>query len=219
MRRLTAEWEKNMNESDKIIDARGLACPQPVVLTKKAFEEGPFGLIEVIVDSEVAKENVMRFARFSGRAAEALPSEEHITRIIIQDPIATGLEASNHTPSPVAAKRYECSTGTIIFIPSDRIGHGDDELGALLMRGFIYALAEGTERPERIILMNAGVKLAIDDSDSLANLKRLCERGVEILACGTCLEFFGLKERLAVGRVSNMYEIAELLLKGPVFRL
>jgi selenium metabolism protein YedF len=87
------------------------------------------------------------------------------------------------------------------------------------MRAFLYTLTESEALPARIILMNGGVKLAVEGSDSLINLRRLAERGVEILACGTCLEFYQLKDALAVGRVSNMYEIAGLLLQGRTVRV
>lgn len=225
-----------MSESSKVIDARGLACPQPVVLTKKAIEEGSGESLEVIVDNEAAKENVLRFAEFSGRSAKALPGEGGVTRIIIQAAGRAAPKASDsaeasaagHAPNAAAAaaekrdassaRERESGLDTTVFLASDKIGHGDDELGALLMRGFIYALAEGEEKPGRIILMNAGVKLAVEGSDSLANLIRLGEQGVEILACGTCLDFYGIKEKLAAGRVSNMYEIAELLVRGRVLR-
>ena len=106
-----------------------------------------------------------------------------------------------------------------VFISADGIGSGDEQLAALLMRAFLYTLTESEALPARIILMNGGVKLAVEGSDSLINLRRLAERGVEILACGTCLEFYQLKDALAVGRVSNMYEIAGLLLQGRTVRV
>ena len=109
--------------------------------------------------------------------------------------------------------------GATVFIAAAGIGAGDEQLGALLLRGFLYTLTEAEAAPARIILMNGGVRLAVAGSDSLVNLVRLAERGVEILACGTCLEFFQLKDALAVGRVTNMYEIAGLLLQGRTVSL
>jgi selenium metabolism protein YedF len=103
---------------------------------------------------------------------------------------------------------------TTVFISSDRIGSGDDELGALLMRGFLRTLAESGDRPARVILMNGGVKLAIEGAQTAPSLASLAEAGVEVLACGTCLDFYKVKEKLIVGRVSNMLEIAGLLLAG-----
>jgi selenium metabolism protein YedF len=187
-----------MSGSTLVIDARGLPCPQPVILTKKALEEGAAGRIEVLVDNEAARENVLRFAGFSGRPAEAQSAED----------VNTEATPGETRPDRIAT----------VFIPTDRLGHGDDELGALLMRGFIYALAESGEKPSLIILMNGGVRLVVEGSECLANFRRLAQDGAEILVCGTCLDFFKLKDKLAVGRVSNMYEITEQLMKGKVLR-
>jgi selenium metabolism protein YedF len=99
------------------------------------------------------------------------------------------------------------------------LGQGSEELGRLLMRGFLYALTERETVPERVILMNSGVRLAASGSESLVNLKKLGERGVEILVCGTCVEYFGLKADLALGRISNMYEIAGYLMEEGTLRI
>jgi selenium metabolism protein YedF len=102
-----------------------------------------------------------------------------------------------------------------VFIATDGIGQGDPDLARLLMRGFLYTLTECDVPPMRLILMNAGVKLAVEGSDSLGNLRKIADRGVDILACGTCLEFYKLTDSLGVGRITNMYEIAGFLLQGP----
>jgi selenium metabolism protein YedF len=217
-----------MRESSRIIDARGLACPQPVVLAKKAIEEGTPGDIEVVVDNETARENVARFAEYSGRKAEVQQNEDGTTRIVIRSPDASaptvpgadGQRAElvrGYSAAREAAPPEKPETSTV-FLASDRIGQGDDVLGALLMKGFIYALAEGEHRPDRVILMNGGVKLAAEGSESMTNLGRLAAAGAEILACGTCLDFYGLKEKLAIGRVSNMYEIVAILSSSRVLR-
>lgn len=211
-----------MSESVKTVDARGLACPQPVVLTKKALEEGGCDIIEVIVDNPAARENVMRYAGFAHRVIEGVAEEGQGARIRIRAAGRTesAQGASDETAAPPEAETSKAqaaaadAAGTTVFISSPTIGSGDDELGALLMRGFTYALAEAESPPARVILMNGGVTLAVEGSESLQNLKRLAERGVDILACGTCLEFYKLKDKLAVGRVSNMYEIAGRLLEG-----
>lgn len=90
------------------------------------------------------------------------------------------------------------------WIISDRLGSGDDELGRLLMRNFIYSLARSETRPARVMLMNGGVKLACEGSDSLEDLKLLAGSGVPVKACGTCLDFLHLKERLAIGEIGDM---------------
>jgi len=213
-----------MSGSARRIDARGQPCPQPVIMTKKALDEGGFETLEVLVDGPTAKENVSRFATHAGHEVEAIDGEGGASTIRIQVGKATGTPSAAAT-SPNASSRA-CATAasgdasaTTVFISSDKIGSGDDELGSLLMRGFLRTLAEPGERPARIIFMNSGVKLALDDSTALASLRALADVGVEILACGTCLDFYKVKDRLAVGRVSNMLEISGLLLAGKTLSI
>ena len=106
------------------------------------------------------------------------------------------------------------SGGVVLFIRSDTIGRGDDELGANLMTNFIYHLNEADKTPDCVILMNAGVKLAVEGSEFLDDLKQLESKGTEILACGTCLSFFEIKEKQRVGKASNMPEISKTLLEA-----
>ncbi len=210
-----------MSESRKSIDARGLACPRPVVLTKKAVEEGGFDFLEVLVDNEAARENVVRFAEYSGFALVSVSGEPPSIAILIDARASEARSESGadvHVAAPGSVDAAAVA-GATVFISCDRIGRGDDALGALLMRGFIYALAENDLPPARIILMNHGVRLAVEGSESLGNLTRLEEAGVEILVCGTCLELLSLKDALAAGRVSNMYEITGHLLSERILSL
>lgn len=201
-----------MSESTKRIDARGQACPGPVIMTKKALEEGGIETLEVLVDGPTAKENVSRFATHAGHKVEAVDGEGGTSTIRIQVVAA----APNQSASPAAAQTNALcdAVATTVFISSDKIGSGDDELGELLMRGFLRTISESGERPARVILMNGGVKLAIEGAQTEPSLKALADAGTEILACGTCLDFYKVKDRLAVGRVSNMLEISGLLLAG-----
>jgi selenium metabolism protein YedF len=207
------------------VDARGQACPQPVILTRKALAEGGFDLLELIVDDASSRENVVRFATYANCVVESVAEEGAVSRILIRPtagaPAGPAPGRVFATPEPVPAPVPEVPSvqGATVFISSAGIGAGDEQLAALLMRGFVYTLTESDALPARIILMNGGVRLAVEGSESLKNLSRLAERGVEILACGTCLEFYHLKESLAVGRVSNLYEIAELLLQGRTLSL
>lgn len=217
-----------MSESKlpRVLDARGLACPEPVVRTKKALEEGGFERLDVLVDNLAARENVLRFASYSGCSVSGVDEKDGVFTLHLG--VAPGPASGGAAAGPeleAAAARASCAAGAAgaspegaagatVFIPSDRLGRGDEELGALLMRGFLYALAEAEAQPRRVIFMNSGVRLAVEGSESLDNLRRLSASGVEILACGTCLDFFKVKDKLAVGRVSNMYEIAGFLLEG-----
>jgi len=101
-----------------------------------------------------------------------------------------------------------------LLILTDRIGRGDDELGRVLMRNFLYSVARNEQKPAAIMLMNEGVRLACDDSEVLADLRLLAEDGVAVRACGTCLDFLGLKERLAVGEIGTMPDSTAALLGG-----
>jgi len=208
-----------MSESRRTVDARGQACPQPVILTRKALAEGGFDLLEVLVDDASSRENVVRFAGYASCVVEGVAEEGAVSRILIRPApaapaVVPGRVFAAPAPAPVRVPAVPAAAGTTVLITAAGIGAGDEQLGALLMRGFLYTLTEAEEAPARIILMNGGVRLAVAGSDALVNLVRLAERGVEILACGTCLEFYQLKEALAVGRVTNMYEIAGLLLQG-----
>jgi selenium metabolism protein YedF len=210
-----------MNDTRRTVDARGQACPQPVILTRKALAEGGFDLLEVLVDDASSLENVVRFVGYAKCAVEAVETEGTTSRILIRPAPPAPATAEPRvfaTPGPAPAPAPAPQPATV-FIASAGIGAGDDQLAALLMRAFLYTLTESETLPMRIILMNGGVRLAVEGSESLVNLRRLAERGVEILACGTCLEFYQLKDALAVGRVSNMYEIAGLLLQGRTLSL
>lgn len=183
------------------IDARGLACPHPVVLTKKALEEADE--VTTIVDNETAKENVSRLAVSQGCQVSIEEKEEgiylHLTKT------ATGMEESLVTP---------VSGSTLLLIASDTLGRGDEELGDILMRSFIHTLGEVTPKPNRIIFINSGVKLVTKGSEVIDDLQALKDQGIEILACGTCLGYYNLKEAVEVGQISNMYDITSALLQA-----
>ena len=180
------------------IDARGLSCPQPVILTKKALED--HGEIVVIVDNETAQENVKRMAQSQGCDVKIEKRDGDIFLTISRGCSCEIPEAAGTTQGPL-----------VIVIGSDTMGRGDDELGSVLMKSFIHTLLETSPQPESIIFFNTGVKLTIQGSEVLEDLRALSERGVKILVCGTCLGFFEIKDRLAAGTVSNMYDITETM--------
>jgi selenium metabolism protein YedF len=205
------------------LDTRGQACPQPVILTRKALAEGGFDLLEVLVDDVSSRDNVVRFAGYTHCTVEGVLEEGEASRILIR-PGSPGLLAPEPgrvfaKPDPIAAAAALCAQGAIVLITSAGIGVGDEQLGNLLMRGFLHTLTEAESVPARIILMNGGVRLAVEGAETVAILRRLAQQGVEVLACGTCLEFFNLKNQLAVGKVTNLYEIAEFLMQGRVVNL
>jgi selenium metabolism protein YedF len=216
-----------MSGSIRKIDARGLPCPEPVVATKKALESGGFDILEVVVGNATAKENVTRFATHAGHSIDGVKDEGPTSIIRIRRNTQVGSvsgsaieePATCDDPVPTKTETSDASRISTLFISSAVLGSGNDELGALLMKGFISTLPEAVSLPKQIILMNGGVHLAIEGSASLSNLAKLAALGVEILACGTCLDFYNVKDKLAVGRVSNMFEISSVLLKGSVLSL
>ena len=204
-----------MNPVHRFIDAQGLACPEPLILARKALAEGGFDLLEILVDNAAARENLLKYAAYAHCPVEGVAVEGGRTRIRLL-PAAGAVPEDRAATAAAPAPAYSGSTqAATVFIARDGIGQGDPDLARLLMRGFLFTLTESDLPPLRVILMNAGVKLAVEGSDSLPNLRRLAELGVDILACGTCLDFFHLTEALGVGRITNMYEIAEFLMQGP----
>ena len=188
----------------KKIDCRGLACPQPVLETKKALDSSEGQEVLVLVDDATARENVSRFAGSQGYQIEVTDEKGYSALRIRKGELAGKKEESS---VPKAAIQGDL----VFFIDSDSLGRGSEELGGILMRAFLHTLGEAEVKPQKMILVNSGVKLACEGSPALEDLQTAASQGVEILACGTCLNYFELKEKLRTGRISNMYEILNVL--------
>jgi selenium metabolism protein YedF len=198
----------------KIIDARGKACPLPVIEAKKALSNFVAGdTLEVLVDNFIAIQNLSKLAKSENfdYSYEKVEENNFIARFVID---RNAKYESNELDS------INCNTARseniVLVLSSDKMGEGDEKLGHTLMKGFIYALTEQDVLPKTILLYNNGAKLSVEGSDSLADLKLLESQGVEILTCGTCLNYYGLSEKLAVGTVTNMYVIAEKKMKASM---
>jgi len=189
----------------RTIDARGLACPQPVINAKKALEEIEEGLITVIVDNVASRDNVRRFAKSQGCTVKI---EEKDGEYYLD--IAKGFICEVES-NPQDAKE---DGNIIVYINSDVMGIGDEELGRTLMDAFLKTMIIAEPQPNKLIFVNSGVKLAIEGSDVVGYIKEMEKKGVEVLLCGTCLNFYGLKEKFQVGAVSNMYDIIDLLMEA-----
>lgn len=187
-----------------IVDARGLACPQPVILTRRALLAG--GDVTAIVDSTTSQHNVTRMAE---RAGHRVSAEERSDGIYLH--ISSAAQAS---AEPAARTAPAVTSGAlVVLVASEFLGRGEHaELGSVLMRSWFHTLGEVAPAPDVLILVNSGVKLAVQGSPVLDDLRALADSGVQVLACGTCLGYYALKDHLAVGEVSNMYTIAETLL-------
>ncbi|MBU1672394.1 MAG: sulfurtransferase-like selenium metabolism protein YedF [Actinobacteria bacterium] len=197
-----------MNGAD--VDARGLRCPEPVLRTRKRLAETP-GAFTVLVDNPAARDNVRRFAQTSGCSVEVVERDGEFLVSITPGEGAGPVAAEKPCPASAGA----ACTPAVLLITSDELGTGSHELGATLIKSFLYACAQGDDVPGTVILMNGGVKLATENDETVEHLLALCERGCEVLACGTCLDYFGLADRLRAGRVSNMYEIQSKLVGAP----
>ncbi|MDD3251390.1 MAG: sulfurtransferase-like selenium metabolism protein YedF [Lachnospiraceae bacterium] len=212
----------------KIIDAIGAACPVPVVRAMKALEAAKTGdVLEVLVDNEMAVQNLMKMAKNRGCTCQV--REEGTKRFAVTIVAGTTVkltanepkeeylpgdepamaEAAAHDVAACEAIDSLVEKGTVVVIDSAFMGRGDEALGTVLMKGFIYALSQQGALPETMLFYNSGVKLTTETSETLEDLKGMEALGVGIYSCGTCLDFYGLKEQLLVGEVTNMYDIVE----------
>ena len=188
------------------VNAIGDNCPIPVIKTKKAMQEiEGADTIEVLVDNEIAVQNVTKLASGAGNkvTSEKISDKEFKVTIVMGESVE------------VSAEEETCKTdireNAVIAIASDCMGNGNDELGKVLIKGFIFAVTQLETLPKAMIFYNGGATITAEGSDSIEDLKHLEAQGVEILTCGTCLNYYGLSEKLQVGSVTNMYSIVEIL--------
>ena len=193
------------------VNAIGDACPIPVVKTKNAIKElAGAGTVEVLVDNEIAVQNLGKMAQQKGYGfkSEKLGAAEFQVTLTVGD----SAEAQNVDDIPeVCSVVPGKKKNVVVAINSAKMGVGHDELGGVLIKGFIFALTQLDELPSAILFYNGGATLTTEGSASLEDLKNLEAQGVEILTCGTCLNYYGLGDKLRVGEVTNMYSIVEKL--------
>ena len=191
------------------VNAIGDACPIPVVKTLNAIKElKGADVIETLVDNETAVQNLIRMADKKGCKVNAEKISDNEFKVVIEVGEAA-LAAPIDTENVVCELPKNGKKNTVVVISSKAMGHGGDELGTALMKGFIFALSQQEQLPATILFYNGGANIPVEGSVSLEDLKNMEAQGVEILTCGTCLNFYGLTEKLAVGEVTNMYTIVE----------
>lgn len=183
------------------VDATGQTCPMPVIMTKNALKEISEGTIEVTIDNKISKENIEKFAKEMGFS---YITEEDNGTFFIQI-----TKQSDIKPKEVLSQE-----NIVISIGSDKMGEGDPALGETLMKGFLYTLTEMETLPNTILLYNRGVYLSSLIESAVKDLKDLENRGVEILSCGACANFYHLEDKIAVGCITNMYNIIDKQLKA-----
>jgi selenium metabolism protein YedF len=191
----------------KIVNARGLACPQPVVLAKQAIETNE--KVKVIVDNETALENVKRLGTKLGCDVQVEKKNDGTYEINLTR--KTGTAGTNEKFVTSCSETSASSGPFVIVISADTMGRGNDELGYVLIRAFLHTIGLQKEKPDVMIFYNSGVKLTVQESEVLEDLKQLESEGVQLLVCGTCLNYFEIMDKLAAGTVSNMYDIVETM--------
>lgn len=196
------------------VNAMGKVCPIPVIMTKKVLRENTAGEnILIRVDNEIATQNLAKMAT-------QLNIKSNITRIgdgeytVLYD--FEGCEACAIMNDTTVLEQG--SDEYVVVINSDKMGTGDEEFGKKLLANFVYALTEQDRIPKIVVLYNTGVRLATENDKTINDLKTLQEKGTEVLACGLCLEFYGLKDTLKVGSPTNMYNITEILRTNKVVK-
>jgi selenium metabolism protein YedF len=177
-----------------------MACPAPVISVKKALESKRE--IHVLLDDGAPRENVTRFAVNRGFIVQ----EE-------RDGSCWALTITTGTSANITASK---PNAVVFLITSDRLGDGPDELGRLLMKNFIHSLLEAGDLPSRMLFLNSGVRLTTEGSDVIEALNKLAGMGVEILSCGLCLDFFGIKDKLLSGGTTNMLATVETILSNEL---
>ena len=191
------------------IDGKGLLCPQPLILTRKALKNSqPGEALMIECDNRTAFQNIMTYLKDqslspSGAEEDGVFKIEVLNQVAISGPFRefASLDAAS------------CSSAYVVVVSSDKMGEGDPQLGTILMKGFLNALNEQPVLPTHVIFYNSGAKLVAHESGVISSLKTLEECGVEILVCGACVDFYDLKQRIAVGTVSNMFTITETMAK------
>lgn len=189
------------------VNAIGDNCPIPVVKAKKAIDAlEDAAIVEISVDNEIAVQNVTKMVNQKNLESTCEKVGENHYVIKVQCGEVVESEATKEVFSAIAKEEK-----MVVVLSSDKMGEGDEELGKVLIKGFIYAITQLDKYPKSVLLYNSGVKLASEGSDSIEDLKVLEDHGVEILSCGTCLNFYNLQDKLQVGKVTNMYSIVEEL--------
>lgn len=202
------------------IDAFGMTCPKPVILAMQALKKPEAeGAVRVRVDNTVAVENLKRLAA-SKQGSVDITKVEGGWAVEISGVSAAAAENPAEDEAALAEAGIACpvpeptDAPTTVLVGSATFGQGSEELGGILIKGLVYAMSQADNPPHRMVFYNGGAPLTCEGSPLLDDIRELERRGCEILTCGTCLDFHGLREKLAVGGITNLYAISEIIL-GP----
>ena len=191
----------------QVVDGKGLLCPQPLILTRKALKNClPGETLQIECDNTTAFQNILTYLKDQSLTPAGI-EKDGIFRIEV---VNQKIEESND-PGTFSLSPAICSSAWVVAVSSDRMGEGDPQLGAILMKGFLNALHEQPVLPTHLIFYNSGVKLVTNDSGVISSLRDIEAGGVEILVCGTCVDFYEIRNQLGAGRISNMFTLTEIM--------
>ena len=196
------------NTNELTVDVRGSLCPKPVIETKKVSDANPSAVIITIVDNEVSRDNVEKFGKSRGYGVDIRQDGKdfYLTMTPNANPVAEICEPMSYS-------------NRVILMTKDYLGEGSEELGRNLMKTFWVCMVEADVKPSKIYFINSSVKMVTNDSVHLENIKKLADAGVEIAACGICLDFYRVKENVGVGSITNMYAITDSILGDNIIKL
>jgi selenium metabolism protein YedF len=187
------------------INVLGKPCPIPVIEAKKALRNAaPGGEVRVLVDNDISRQNLEKMAKGLGCSSAFEVQGDGNILVTITAPVRAGAD-------PAAVPGDTGGRGLVVAVGKNTMGLGNDELGAILIKGFIYSLTELDTPPETLLFFNSGVRLTTEGSNAIGDLQTLEKKGTIIASCGTCLDFYRLKDKLAVGSVTNMYAIVSAM--------
>lgn len=198
-------------KNELTVDVRGSLCPKPVIETKKVSDANPDAVITTVVDNEVSRDNVEKFGKSRGYGVAIRQDGKDFYLTMTPGENGTGGGQAVCTPMNYGNR--------VILMTKDYLGEGSEELGRNLMKTFWVCMVEADVKPSKICFINSGVKMVTNDSVHLENIKKLADAGVEIAACGICLDYFGIKDQLGVGSITNMYAITDSILGDNIVKL
>ena len=183
----------------QIVDSRGQVCPMPLIMLKKGLQNNKNGdALSILVDNEISVRNILSYLKSNGYASECIVKEEYWV-----------IEISKEMPN--ISNEIIQTKDQVLVVNRNIMGHGNDELGGILIKGFFTALCEVENKPNKIIFYNSGVLLCRFSYSDVASLQKLANQGVDLILCGACVDFFQIKDEICVGRISNMLAICEIL--------
>lgn len=182
------------------VDLRNLTCPEPVLRTKKLFEDSNVDSVQALVDDEVSVRNLTRLANYLKASATSteIGSGFQVTITRSKNPVANTIGQTQPTT-------------TVVFLSKDTFGQGDEEFSRTLLNLFLQTLSETGHKPQAILMANSGVKLMAKNSPVLKVLQDFHASGVEVAACGLCVDYYGLKDDVPISQITNMFVICEYL--------